>query len=325
MRTDNLPEGDRIYDLYTDVYKPQVVRVALALDVFTPLAGGATTAEAVARFCQCDLAGMRHLLDYLASLDVLARQGDTYALSQEAATFLVRGSKAYAGDLIMHFTGSAPWESLAETIHTGRPRPFDLEIHFAQDAWIESYRSARLPSSLEMWAKVGVVPGSTARLQLLDIACGCAIKSLVFVQKSPDVELTCLDQPLVLEAARDLAERWGAVHKVRFVSDNLLTAELGEACYDLCLLGQITHYLTGEQNRDLFKRICQALVPGGRLVLDVPMAAAQPDEDVSFLSLMLWANSGGSAHSFEQYRTWLLEVGFATVQQHSQRLLSARC
>jgi SAM-dependent methyltransferase len=324
MDPDNLPEGDCIYDLYTGVYKPQIVRIALAMDVFTPLAAEAADAEAVARECECDVVGVGRLLDYLVSLNILAKRGDEYSLSPEAATFLVRGRKAYAGDLIMDFTSPAPWDSLAETIRTGQPRSFDLEIHFAQDAWIESYRSARIPSSLEMWAKVGIVPEGSAGLRMLDIACGCAIKSLVLAQKSPKVELTCLDQALVLKAARDLAERLGVTARVRFVADDLLTADLGVTGYDVCLLGQITHYLTGEQNGDLFQRIYRALIPGGRLVLDVPMEAkSQLDENSSFLSLVLWANSGGRAYSFEEYRSWMHAAGFSTVQKHNERLLSA--
>jgi len=133
--------------------------------------------------------------------------------------------------------------------------------------------------------------------------------------------VTCLDQPLVLESARDLAERWTLLPQVRFMPDNLLTANLGEAQYDACLLGQISHYLTEQQNRDLFGRIYRALVPGGRLVLDVPMGTELPDENSSFLSLVLWANSGGRAYAFEEYRAWLLDIGFAEVNQLSPRLL----
>jgi trans-aconitate methyltransferase len=323
MHPDSTPEGDRIYDLYTGVYKPQIIRLALALDVFSPLAARPAPAAAIASACHCDVVGLRLLLNYLASLDVLTKQGDEYSLSPEAATFLVPGRKAYTGDLIMHFVGPDPWESLAESLRSGQPQPFDLEIHFAQDAWIESYRSARVPTSLEMWSEVGIDPQQSSRLRLLDLACGCAIKSLTLAQKHPNLDLTCLDQPLVLEAARDLAERWGLASRVRFWVADLLSADLGEACYDVCLLGQITHYLTTQQNCVLFGRICRALAPGGVLALDVPMESAMPGEDTSFVSLLLWANSGGRAHSFEDYRSWLLAAGFATVQQHSHRLLSA--
>ncbi|HVP20896.1 MAG TPA: class I SAM-dependent methyltransferase, partial [Anaerolineaceae bacterium] len=313
-----------IYDLYTGAYKPHIVRIALALDVFTPLAAGPANAAAVARACKCDQVGIHRLLDYLTSLNVLLKQGEKFSLLPDAATFLVRGQKAYAGDLIMHFTGTTPWDGLQASISDGLPRAMDREIDFAQDAWIESYRAARIPSSLEMWAKAGVMVEESTRLRVLDIACGCAIKSLVLAQKSPGVQVTCLDQPLVLESARDLAERWGLLSQVKLMPDNLLTADLGEAQYDTCLLGQVTHYLTVQQNHDLYGRIYKALVPGGKLVLDVPMGMEQPDEDSSFLSLVLWANSGGRAYAFEEYRAWLLDAGFAAVSQLSPRLLLAQ-
>lgn len=324
MHMDTPPEGDRIYDLYTGVYKPQVIRIALALDVFSPLAAGPANAEAVASACHCDIVGLRRLLDYLASLGLLAKQGESYALSPEAATFLVPGRKTYAGDLILYDVGSESWDEMAQTLRSGQPQPFVLESQFAQDAWIESYRSARIPSSLEMWAAAGVDPQESPRLRLLDLACGCAIKSLTLAQKFPNVELTCLDQPLVLEAARDLAGRWGLASRARFTTGDLLADDLGEAAYDACLLGQISHYFTAQQNCDLFSRIHRALTPSGVLVLDVPMEATGSSEDTSFLSLVLWTISGGRAYGYEEYRRWLLAAGFATVQQHSPRLLSAR-
>jgi O-methyltransferase involved in polyketide biosynthesis len=113
--------------------------------------------------------------------------------------------------------------------------------------------------------------------------------------------------------------------QVRWMPENLLTADLGEAQYDACLLGQVSHYLTEQQNHHLFSRICRALVPGGRLVLDVPMGTEQPDENSSFLSLVLWANSSGRAYAFEEYRAWLLKAGFEDIHQLSPRLLMAQC
>jgi SAM-dependent methyltransferase len=323
MGQNELPEGDHIYDLYTSAYKPHIIRVALEFDVFSPLVAGPAKAETVAQACKCDADGIRRLLDYLTGLMLLIKQGKEYSLSPDAATFLVPGKKAYAGDLIMHFVSTSPWDSMRESIRDGHPRIMDHEIDFAQDAWIESYRAVRIPYSLEMWAKAGILVEESTRLRVLDIACGCAIKSLVLAQKSPSVQVSCLDQPLVLESARDLAERWGVASQVRWMSDNLLTADLGEAQYDACLLGQVTHYLTEQQNRDLFCRVFRALVPGGRIVLDVPMETDQPDENNGLLSLVLWTNSGGRAYAFEVYRAWILEAGFEAVHQLSPRLLSA--
>jgi 3-hydroxy-5-methyl-1-naphthoate 3-O-methyltransferase len=175
-----------------------------------------------------------------------------------------------------------------------------------------------------MCAKAGIVADESTRMQVLDIACGCAIKSFVLAQKSPGVQVTCLDQPLVLESARDLAERWGVLSQIRWMQDNLLTADLGEAQYNACLLGQVSHYLAEQQNRDLFGRIFRTLVPGGRLLLDVPMGTEQPDETGSFLSLVLWANSSGRAYTFTEYRAWLQNAGFAEVNQLSPRWILAQ-
>jgi ubiquinone/menaquinone biosynthesis C-methylase UbiE len=324
MNMNTVPEGDHIYDLYTGAYKPHIIRVALELDVFSKLEPMSSDAEEIARACACNITGISCLLDYLTSLNLLIKKDDQYSLSCDASTFLVRGKKSYAGDLITNFSGDTPWDSLRDSIRSGTAHKIDLEIHFAQDAWIESYRSARIPGSLEMWATVGISPSKRLKLKILDIACGCGIKSMVLVRESEKVELTCLDSPLVLEVGRDLAGRWGISSKVKFITADLLTAELGEQEYDCCLLGQITHYLTKQQDIDLFKRIYTVLVPGGMLILDVPMTSQRIDESSSFLSLILWANSGGRAYSFEEYQSFLKAAGFAVVDQLSERLLSAK-
>jgi ubiquinone/menaquinone biosynthesis C-methylase UbiE len=323
MKENPAPEGDHIYDLYTTNYKPQLIRIALELDVFSPLANGPASAEAVARSCRCDPAGMQHLLDYLSSLSLLEKAGNGYTLGVDAATFLVRGRKAYVGDLIMRFAGPIPFNSLGESVHTGKPKSVDRDIDFAQDAWIESFRQARIAGSLEMWARAGIVPDASTHMQILDVACGCAIKSLVLAKKTTGIRITCLDSALVLESARDLAERWGVTGQVHFLPADMLTIDLGEGKYDACLVGQITHYLTERQDRDLFARIRRALVDSGKLLLDVPMATPAVDEESSFCSLFLWANSGGRAYSFEEYSSWLMAAGFTNIVPLSERQLCA--
>jgi hypothetical protein len=65
------------------------------------------------------------------------------------------------------------------------------------------------------------------------------------------------------------------------------------------------------------------LIPGGKLVLDVPIETTQLDESSSFLSLILWANSGGRAYTFGEYRSWLIEAGFISIHLLTERLLLA--
>ena len=61
-----------IYNLVSDGFKPQVVRLALLLNVFSPLANGPADAASVAESSQCDPIGMKNLLDYLVSIKLLS-------------------------------------------------------------------------------------------------------------------------------------------------------------------------------------------------------------------------------------------------------------
>lgn len=48
------------------------------------------------------------------------------------------------------------------------------------------------------------------------------------------------------------------------------------------------------------------------------------DDNFAYLSIFLWSNSGGMAHSFAMYRDLLKEVGCQSVNQLSERWLMAK-
>jgi 2-polyprenyl-3-methyl-5-hydroxy-6-metoxy-1,4-benzoquinol methylase len=312
---------DLVYDLFWGIFKPQFIRLALQLDVFTPLAAGSTTAEQVAQSCHCDAFGIESLLNYLCSLQVLECRGSSYTLTPTAATFLVQGQKAYVGDMILHYTDKALFDYIQRSLTSGKP--CSLGENFVQDAWLESYSPWRIPKSLEMWQAAGVKTEHQASLRILDIACGCAIKSLALAQASPNVRVICLDSAEVLVVAHDLAKRMGVESQVVFKPANLLDADLGEGQFDAVLSAQITHYLTEAQNTTLFRRIYAALSPNGAFVIDCPMGTDESPETASFLTLVMWANSGGAAHSFQAYRLWLSDSGFRQIKQLSERWVVA--
>ena len=112
--------------------------------------------------------------------------------------------------------------------------------------------------------------------------------------------------------------------RVHLLPADLLTDDFGEAAYDAAMLGLITYILTPEQNQSVFRRACRALKPGGVLVIDAIMTTARPQEWASRATLLMSTWNGGAAHSFEQYRAWLLEAGFGEVTRHNEQWLSAR-
>jgi SAM-dependent methyltransferase len=315
------PDAELFYGLYDGVFKPQLVRIAILLDVFTPLSQGPLDAKDLGTAAGASTEGIERLADYLVTIGLLGKSQQQYSLTPSAQTFLVRTSKAYAGDVLIGFTDPDFSERVMGSLRSGQPRR--LLERFDQDAWVESYRVSRIASSLDMWKAAGVAPTEHAELRILDLACGCGIKSLCLAQERPTVRVVCVDQPEVLAVTRDLAERMGIADRVELAPLDLLRPSLGEGLYDACLAGQITDYLTEAQNRDLFRRVNAALVDGGRFLIDVPMGGSETDETAAFLSLVLWTNSGGATHTYEVYQNLLRESGFTGVRRVGERLIIA--
>lgn len=319
----SLTNSDPIYNLYSGGFLSQFTRLALLLDVFTPLADGPKSAGEVAASCHADPTGMRALLDYLSSMHVLAYKTETgaFSLSPAAATFLVRGEKTYAGDWVLANTDPALWEVMLDTLRSGTSTGYSLP--WAQDAWLESYSPSRVVYSLEMWGTVGIEIHPEQPFHLLDLACGCGIKTLALAQAHDPVRVTCVDSAGVLEVARDLAARFGVAEKTTFLPGDILSDDFGEGEYHAALLGLITYLLSPDQNLETFRRAFRALKPGGMLVIDAIMSAPEPSEWASRASLLMRTWNRGAAHSFEAYQAWLKEAGFSKVIQHNQQLLSA--
>ncbi len=318
---DPAPDAELFYSLYDGIFRPQIVQLALKLDVFTALASEPLDAEVLAESVGANADGIRRLADYLISIGLLDKVQGMYCLAPCAETFLARTSKAYAGDVVLGFTGPSLWDSVLRSVKSGEPAA--LLERFDQDAWVESYRTSRVVTSLEMWRAAGIAPTPQEEVTILDLACGCGVKSFSLAEAYPSVRVVCVDRPDVLVVAKDLAGRMGIAERVTLVSGDLLSVELGNGAFDACLAGQITHYLTEEQNAGVFCRIREALRDTGTFIIDVPMTAGEPDESAAFLSLALWANSRGTAHSLEVYERLLQTSGFKRVVQVGERWIVA--
>jgi len=172
------PDAEFFYGLYDGVFKPQLVRIAIVLDLFTPLSKGPLDSKGLALAAGVPAEGIRRLADYLVAIGLLRKSDQHYSLTPSAETFLVRTSMAYAGDLVLCFTSEHFWNSVMSSLQSGEPT-YLLE-RFDQDAWVESYRASRVVSSLEMWKAAGITPTARAQVRILDLACGCGIKSFCF-------------------------------------------------------------------------------------------------------------------------------------------------
>src|ERR1700722_18220453 len=75
------------------------LRAAIELKLFTAIANGAKTPEALAPVCSASEKGLRILCDFLTVVGFLTKDASGYSNTPDSQLFLVEGSPAYMGGM----------------------------------------------------------------------------------------------------------------------------------------------------------------------------------------------------------------------------------
>ena len=148
--------------------------------------------------------------------------------------------------------------------------------------------------------------------RMLDLGGGSAAYSIAFAQANPRLRVDVLDLPAVLPLTQDYIRRAGLEARIQTRPGDLRTDAFGQG-YDLALMSAIAHMFSPEENRDLLRRIYQALAPNGRLVLQdfiLEPDKTSPSFAVLFSLNMLVNTRGGASYSETEYEAWLRGAGF---------------
>src|SRR5687767_7346995 len=88
----------RVMETLQGFHGSAVLNAAIQLSVFTPLAAGPKSAAQVARACRASERGIAVLLDALAALGFLEKDGKRFRLNELSAGHLVPDSDGYVGE-----------------------------------------------------------------------------------------------------------------------------------------------------------------------------------------------------------------------------------
>jgi 3-hydroxy-5-methyl-1-naphthoate 3-O-methyltransferase len=307
-------------DLIFGGWNTCTVAAAMELDVFTVIAHGKTSANEIAGEAHANESMMRRLLDTLVALKYLTRKGDRYALSQDAATFLVRG-----GDLYMEGAGRfangqmTGWFQLADVVRNGAPLSLGGDDAARAEFFamlVKVIFPLNFVGATAAVASLGA--GAKARIKnILDVAAGAGAWSIPFAQAIRAAHVTAVDFPQVTPVARDYAKRFGVQDKYEYREGDLREMDLGTDCYDLVTLGHIIHGEGRDAGRRLLERSAKALRQRGMLLI----AELVPNDDrtgpampMLFGLNMMLHTEAGDVFTMKEYRTWLKEAGFKTVK-----------
>lgn len=291
----------------------KAVFAAASLDVFSRL-DRPRTAEEAAAVLDLDARALGILLDALAGLGFLKKQGGRYRNSETARRYLCADSP----EPLLHNlrTQDRLWEAWGElpgVLRTGAPRAGLLarlrDPRFTRDYILGMREIAARPAR-----EVALSLKGTSRF--LDIGCGPGSFSLALLEACPGSRAVLLDLPGTLEVTRSLVPP-RLRPRVSYLAGDYHSADLGQGRYDLVLLSHVTHDEGEAENRALIARAAKALRPKGRLAVHdfvVSPDGAAPLFSALFAVHMLVYTERGRSYSEAAYRGWMQAAGLAAIR-----------
>ncbi|CAF0704998.1 methyltransferase [Candidatus Methylacidithermus pantelleriae] len=314
----------------------RTLAAAIELDVFSAISSEGATATEVAGRIEATPRGTRMLLDALVTMALLKKRGKKYELFPETKQYLVKESPDYVGYMVEKNDLWENWTSLTEVIRTGEPVMAVDEEEKAQEFFPRLIRSLHIlhREPARRLAEALRQPSGSVAQHVLDLGAGSGVWSLAILLVDPCTKATLQDFPQVLEHTRVFVEKTlgNNCRRVSYLTGDVKTVELGEASYDMAILGNLVHSEGEKSTRELLGRLYRALVPNGKVViLDmVPKEDRSGPPFAVFFALQMLLNTRyGDTFALEEYSDWLKEEGFLSVETlaigwHSPAIVGTR-
>jgi len=323
------PTPVRFFEALNGFQTTFMLKAAIELDVFTAIAEGANTTEALAKRTDSSERGVRILCDALATHGFLLKNysdkaPSTYTLPDDTAMFLNRNSRAFMGnaaDFLVNPEIVSGWTKLTTAVRTGRTALPDNGTCDTEDPiWVDFAKgmvNMMFPAAQEIATRIlpqtGPVPAN-----VLDIAAGHGIFGVSIAQHYPAAQITACDWPSVLEVVESNARKFGVADRHSKLAGDALKLDFGSEVYDVVLVTNFLHHFTPDTNIEFMKKVRTALKPGGRaLVLEfVPNNdRISPKQSAHFPLVMLAGTVAGDAYTEMELGSMFSSAGFTRTEK----------
>lgn len=297
----------------------RAIQAAVSLGVFDALAAGGRDAPSVAASIHSDSRATEILLDALAAIGLLRKDGKSFSLTEISETYLAQSSPRFLGGMV--FFDSSLWDAwgrLEQTVRTGKPpRPPDMFQNRAEE-------TQRFISAMDSLVKArGDAEYLAENLDfsgvndLLDVGSGPGTYPIQFCRRHPKLRATIFDLPATLKVSERCVAASGIQERIRMVAGDYRADPL-PAGFQIVFLSNIIHGESAQTNERLMARLYDSLDPGGRILIKDHIqdeSLTYPPAGAVFALLMLLTTEQGRCYSFHEVRQWLERAGFTRVSQ----------
>lgn len=309
-------DREKLLDLSRTFQKCRILLTAVELNLFDILAKGYQTVEELCTSHGFSPRGLRILLDALASQGLVSRSLDEkYGLEESLSRLLTKDGEDSVLPMILHAVSMwQSWSKLTEIVRTGvNPNVMGIRSRSTED--MEAFIGAMHVIGLKMADSIAESLDLTRFKRMLDIGGASGTYVMAFLKRAPHMTATIFDLPNVVQMAQKRLDKEAYSHRVELAGGDYTSHDLPRG-HDLVLLSAIIHSNGREGNRDLFRKIFQALEPGGALLVrDYVMDQTRtfPPNGAIFAVNMLAATSDGNSYTFEEIREDMQIAGFSNI------------
>ena len=315
------PTPAHLFDTFNAYQRTQALKAGIELEVFTAIAEGKTSAKDIAQRCEASERGVRILCDFLTIIGFLTKQNGNYGLTPDSAMFLDKRSPAYMGtvsEFILSPYIKDNFDQLTEAVRHGGCTT-DSALEPDHPMWVKFARAMApmMAMPAQLLAQL-VDPQKDTKLRVLDIAAGHGLYGIAFAKQNPQVEVTAVDWPKVLEVAMENAAAAGVSDRYHTNPGSAFDVDYGTD-YDVVLLTNFLHHFDVPTCEMLLKKVRAALKDAGRAATleFVPNDdRITPPQAAMFSMQMLGGTPSGDAYTFAELDQMCRNAGFARSEMH---------
>lgn len=245
----------------------RTIMAGAKLGVFEALAGEPMAADDLAKRIGTDPRATEKLLNALVGTGYLSHASSRYSLAPVSRKWLLPDSEPSLHDnLLFRFM---EWEFIGgyeKLVQQGQ----SLNAHeggFSEDQWNLYQRGMRSLSGLSAQEVAKRMPVPRGATTMLDIGGSHGYYSVATCRRHPGLNATILDLPEAVASSAAILARENMGDRVVHREGNVLTDDLGEGAWDFVFISNLVHHFDAPTNRELAKRVANALKPGGTLAI----------------------------------------------------------
>lgn len=315
---------ERILQTGLAFWQSKTLLSAVEMGVFTELARGPESFEALRRHLGLHPRSARDFLDTLVALGFLSRTGDRYANTPETDLFLDRSKPSYVGGILeMANHRLYPfWARLTEGLRTGLPQN---EIKTGDAGLFETLYTdpARLKQFLA--AMTGLSHGANLAIArtfpwtnyrtFVDVGTAQGDLAAQIAKANPHLRGIGFDLPEVRPIFEEYVALSGVADRLTFAPGSFFEHDLPKA--DVVLMGHILHDWDLPTKQMLIRKAYDAIPAGGALV--VYESIIDDDRSKNAFGLMMSLNMlietpGGFDYTGADCAGWMTAAGFSATR-----------